>query len=1026
MRLCAFGLICLLMIPGAFALVSPHGITGKVLELDGLTQVRGTTYFTVNNTNNGFFLSGMVGRGQSTGKYLAALNGKDGDLITIKVSNDYHLASRSIILQGVMHNVDLLLNTTMPINPPQFTSVPITGALEDSLYLYKAFVYDPDLDTIEYSLSTAPASMQVNSTSGLISWLPTGNDVGSHTIVVKADDGIFSVNQSFVLIVQNVNDPPIISSSPIITATEDYPYFYQLNASDEDSASLSYLLVVGPKGMFIDQASGLLRWIPTNSDIGINPVRLLVDDSDGGQAFQDFNITVAPVDDPPVFISIPDISSTQGYPYSYQVQVIDEENDELFFSLASSPEGMSISQSGLVIFTPSSSQVGSFFVSIIVSESAHTISQNYTLFVEDVNDAPIITSIPMLVAVQGSNYKYMVLAFDPDQDNLSYSLGTAPATMQIDSKTGLINWTPANDDVGLHNITVFVSDYNSSAMQSFVLTVLNVNDAPRIVSAPVLSATQGVSYSYQVIASDIDNDPLSFSLLSSPKGMTIDSSTGLIIWTPTAWQVSSYNITVVVSDGLLTDQQSFVLYVQNVNDAPTITSEPITIANVGVQYTYQVNSTDFDHDILTYSLLAKPSTMSIEPLTGLITWLPKHKDRGLHYITVMVNDSSLVSVQTYPLVVLDDNSCRKSCYEVSDAILQVSATAYSSCKTIASDDLDSCSKSCAGCSSCKQSYFSSLHSCSSSYKTSLSGADEVEQSCLDACIGESLNLQSYSYSVDNTSIISLDVLSSQKPLTEVRELDSRPLDSSPPGATVFKYLAIDQIDDASISSANITFYVERLWLVEHGLIASDIVLTHFHNNTWIVLPTILLYSDESRFYYRATTPSFSYFAIASSHLSPKISDVSTSRLIRVPIVMSGILFAPDSTELPRGTHFVIFNRNSNKTVEAFTGGPSPGAFFILVEGNPGDELVFSVEGFPDAILASPGDVDLGKFRLDPVNNKVVLEMQKVSSEVPQPAADVVSEVVSSVKSMNPVFSLVVLCASFLAVYAFVRFRRKND
>src|SRR5262249_21145636 len=42
----------------------------------------------------------------------------------------------------------------------------------------------------------------------------------------------------------------------------------------------------------------------------------------------------------------------------------------------------------------------------------------------------------------------------------------------------------------------------------------------------------GPPYTYQVVAHDADNDPLTYSLTTAPAGMTIDPSVGLIGWTP--------------------------------------------------------------------------------------------------------------------------------------------------------------------------------------------------------------------------------------------------------------------------------------------------------------------------------------------------------------------------------------------------------------------------------------------------------------------------------------------------------------
>ena len=86
------------------------------------------------------------------------------------------------------------------------------------------------------------------------------------------------------------------------------------------------------------------------------------------------------------------------------------------------------------------------------------------------------------------------------------------------------------------------------------------NHTPIITSTPVTSATKGQAYSYDVNATDSDGDTLTYSLTTSPTGMTIISTTGLINWTPTS--SGDYNVTVKVSDGELFDTQSFTITVE--------------------------------------------------------------------------------------------------------------------------------------------------------------------------------------------------------------------------------------------------------------------------------------------------------------------------------------------------------------------------------------------------------------------------------------------------------------------------------
>lgn len=87
----------------------------------------------------------------------------------------------------------------------------------------------------------------------------------------------------------------------------------------------------------------------------------------------------------------------------------------------------------------------------------------------------------------------------------------------------------------------------------------NNNHVPEISSSPVTNILLGADYSYDVEASDPDGDSLTFSLETSPTGMTINATTGEISWNPGS--LGSYPVSVKVSDGDLFDTQDFNILV---------------------------------------------------------------------------------------------------------------------------------------------------------------------------------------------------------------------------------------------------------------------------------------------------------------------------------------------------------------------------------------------------------------------------------------------------------------------------------
>jgi len=99
-----------------------------------------------------------------------------------------------------------------------------------------------------------------------------------------------------------------------------------------------------------------------------------------------------------------------------------------------------------------------------------------------VNHSPVITSIPVTEATAGTLYTYDVEATDEDDDTLTYALTENPSGMTINNGTGLIEWTPTQDQVGTHAVTVEVDDEKGGTdSQSFTITVKGADLTPPVI-----------------------------------------------------------------------------------------------------------------------------------------------------------------------------------------------------------------------------------------------------------------------------------------------------------------------------------------------------------------------------------------------------------------------------------------------------------------------------------------------------------------------------------------------------------------
>jgi len=75
-------------------------------------------------------------------------------------------------------------------------------------------------------------------------------------------------------------------------------------------------------------------------------------------------------------------------------------------------------------------------------------------------------------------------------------------------------------------------------------------------------------------------------------------------------------------------------------------------------------------------------------------------------------------------------------------------------------------------------------------------------------------------------------------------------------------ITVNWINPDAIGNADIAFSVDKAWLEGHRVAPDQIVMLRYTGSQWVELPTRMENTLDTRYEYRATTPGFSYFAIA--------------------------------------------------------------------------------------------------------------------------------------------------------------------
>nr|HMP17478.1 putative Ig domain-containing protein [Gemmatales bacterium] len=506
---------------------------------------------------------------------------------------------------------------------------------------------------------------------------------GFHTVVVRARDGQGrSTLQSFTVHVQPGNSPPAFLSLPTQQAALLRPWQYHALAVDAENDPLHFTLIQGPTGMSMS-SSGLVHWIPSVGQLGNHPVQLKVSDGQGGEAFQQFTLTVVTSlqNTNPTLSGSPRTSVRIGDRYYAQFIGIDAEGDPLTYSLPVSPLGMSIDNQGRIEFVPEAYQFGLHPVTVRVEDGQGGVAEtSFTLNVvgQEVNHAPVITSTAPLAATLNRSYRYAPTFFDADGDPVIWSLLTKPLGMAVDPLTGIIHWQPANDQLGMHTVVLQATDpMLASTTQAFTLLVRGNNTPPLILSTAITDAAVQQDYEYRVIAQDAEGEMLNYALLTAPDGMVIDPVTGIIHWLPASGQVGNHTVQVSVNDeqgGQAVQTYTIVVSANRFNRPPSITSLPPLKASIDRLYSYQIEAIDPENDAINFALLNGPAGMSVNSVTGQLSWIPLSAQIGSHLVTVGARDASgIYGQQTYRVSVIENQVPVISSTPVTNA---TSGTAY--------------------------------------------------------------------------------------------------------------------------------------------------------------------------------------------------------------------------------------------------------------------------------------------------------------------------------------------------------------
>ena len=255
------------------------------------------------------------------------------------------------------------------------------------------------------------------------------------------------------------------------------------------------------------------------------------------------------------------------------------------------------------------------------------------------NDPPTVTcAVAKSSILQGDTTTVRASAVDPDRDVLTYSWNASGG--KIDGKGDTATFNATGLAPGKYTVTNTVADKKKhEASCSVEITVLKRNIAPTVrVEPSSFAVTQGESADLRCVASDANNDPLTYAW--SVDGQGLAAAGPQITFGSEGRKPGTYNIQCSVSDGEASANASSVGTVREriiPNRPPAIECQTTTMdVASGGSIELRAKASDPDGDKLNYSWSSTGGTINGSGETA--TFNATDVKAGSYTATVTVDD----------------------------------------------------------------------------------------------------------------------------------------------------------------------------------------------------------------------------------------------------------------------------------------------------------------------------------------------------------------------------------------------------
>ncbi|MBA4410697.1 MAG: hypothetical protein C0397_14895, partial [Odoribacter sp.] len=453
---------------------------------------------------------------------------------------------------------------------------------------------DPENDALTY-LWTAPNGITLNSPSASNPTFtaPEVQTDQTYTFTLTVNDGkLDSFTDEVIITVKQINKAPIANAGRDQTVIEYSIYALDGSESfDQENDGLVYFWTA-PTGINLNSNSAMkpVFFTPSVNSATEYTFKLTVNDGFHTSLPDFVVITVKKVNEKPVANAGINKSVNEGAIASLDGTGSSDPENEAITYLWSAPNGITLSSSNASKPTFTAPEVQSdityTFTLTVNDGKLDSYTDEVEVTIKQVNKAPFAdagtdqtVNEKSVCTLDGST------SMDSDSDALTY-LWTSPAGVTLSSNTAQKpTFTAPEVSVNTsYTFTLVVNDgkLNSSTDQ-VVITVKQVNKAPVYNSFKTFKANEGEPVEFTLGGSDMDNDPIVFSIENLPSFLKLTkktANTAVLSGTFSKQYVGNNPFKLTLSDGALSTNETIIIEVSFLDVAPYVKD---SIKNMSVE-----------------------------------------------------------------------------------------------------------------------------------------------------------------------------------------------------------------------------------------------------------------------------------------------------------------------------------------------------------------------------------------------------------------------------------------------------------